>query len=252
MRTLWTVLFALAGLAAGAILVLPTPPTHRQASDIAVLVSNEYAYHHPQAADAVRSDQWLVTSGSLFRRHDALWSGRPDDRSPGPRSRAGTDSAVLRAVSTDAGHADVRVSFALLVHGLTETTRTPAQDYDGVHVFLRYRSEVSTYTVSVYRRDGQVVVKKKVPGGPSNGGTYDALGQARPTTGSPGWRHIDVTVSGAPVVRLTLRVDGQPLLDVLDRGETAPSITGAGRVGLRGDNCDFAVRDFTAEPLPTV
>jgi hypothetical protein len=220
------------------------------------LITNEYAYRHDGSADAVRSPDWIVTSGSLYRVADLLWSGRPDDRAPGPTSADGTDSAVLRAVSTRSDHDNVRVSFALHVVGLSQTRRTPPQDHDGVHIFLRYQSEFSTYYVSVFRRDGQVAIKKKVPGGPSNGGTYLTLASTPLAVDgiSPGaWHHIETTVSPSDShntgVALTLRIDGRLALDVADHGASTPAIAAAGRVGLRGDNCEFYLRDFRVEPF---
>jgi hypothetical protein len=223
-------------------------------SPIPTLITNEYAYHHEGAVDAVRSPDWIVTSGSLYGSADLLWSGHPDDRPPGPTSALGDDSAVLRAVSTRGDYADVKVSFALRVIQLGRTSRTPAQDYDGVHVFLRYQSEFATYYVSVFCRDGQVKVKKKVPGGPSNGGTYITLASSalRVDPGLPGvWHQVETTVSreGTAAARLTLRLDGRLVLDVVDRGAIAPVIAAPGRVGLRGDNCEFYVRDFHVKPF---
>ncbi len=227
----------------------------------ATLVTNEYAYHHPDSADAVRSPDWIVTSGSLFAVGGLLWSGHPDDRSPGPTSTGGTDSAVLRVVTTRTDYADVRLTFGLWIAGLTETKRTPSKDTDGVHAILRYQSEFSTYYVSMFRRDGQVAVKKKVAGGPSNGGTYHTLG-AKPFPIDPAWRgswhQVETTVERVPPgnVQLTLRIDGRAAIDVIDGGAGGASGAGApvgqaaGRVGLRGDNCEFFVRDFTVAPLP--
>jgi hypothetical protein len=234
----------------------PRPP--------ATLVTNEYAYHHPDASDAVRSNDWIVTSGSLFAAGDLLWSGAVDDQAPGPTSASGTDSAVLRAVSRRSDHADVGVSFALRVQALTETVRTPGKDTDGVHIFLHYQSELSTYYVSMYRRDGTATIKKKIPGGPSNGGTYLTLGSAPLPVRSGwlnSWHQVRATIASVGTVggqaagaapgsvRLTLQVDGRDVLDVSDDGRTAPVITAAGRVGVRGDNCEFYLRDFSTSPL---
>jgi hypothetical protein len=196
----------------------------------------------------------MVTSGSLFSAGGLLWSGRPDGHAPDPTSRLFTDSAVLRAVTTRSDHADVAVSFALRVVALGQTPRTPSQDTDGVHVFLHYQSEFSTYYVSMFRRDGQVAIKKKVPGGPSNGGTYYTLAaKAYPVEPAwpAAWHQVEASIArvGPGAVRLTLRIDGQAALDVTDDGASAPIIGDPGRVGLRGDNCEFYVRDFRAEPL---
>ena len=229
----------------------PTEAAGASSTGTPTLITNEYAYHHQGSPDAVRSPDWIVTSGSLYAAGDLLWSGRPDDRSPGPTSALGTDSAVLRAVSTRNDHNDVRVSFAVQVAHLVQTARTPAIDTDGVHVILRYQSEFSTYYVSVFRRDGELAIKKKVPGGPSNGGTYLTLAStASAVAMRTGWHQVEATISdtGSGSARLTLRLDGRPALDVVDSGANAPVIASPGRVGLRGDNCEFYVRDFRVVP----
>jgi hypothetical protein len=245
-----------AGRPAGSVTPSPagaSPPTVVGSAAV-TLITNEYAYQHSEKTDAARSPDWIVTSGSLFRAGGLLWSGHPDDQTPGPTSASGTGSAVLRAVSTRTDHADVRLSFALRVVGLTETRRTPGRDTDGVHAILRYQSEFSIYYVSVFRRDGQIAIKKKVPGGPSNGGTYYTLG-VKPFAVDPAWpgtwHQVETTIArvGSGAVRLTLCIDGRPALDVVDAGADAPPVLAPGRVGLRGDNCEFYVRDFTATPL---
>jgi hypothetical protein len=42
-------------------------------------------------------------------------------------------------------------------------------------------------------------------------------------------------------------VDNRRVLDVADRGSSA--LRGPGRVGLRGDNAEFRVRQFQVVPL---
>src|SRR5436309_15525953 len=71
---------------------------------------------------------------------------------------------------------DVGLPLTLPHRRLVATRRTPAQALDGVHVFLRYRSPQELYVVSVNRRDHEVVVKKKLPGGHVNGGHYIPIG----------------------------------------------------------------------------
>src|ERR1043166_249924 len=60
------------------------PPFHANVG-VRALVTNEYAYYNPTASGA-RSSQWVMTSGSLFARDGAGWSGVPDDRPPGRTS----------------------------------------------------------------------------------------------------------------------------------------------------------------------
>ena len=106
----------------------------------------------------------------------------------------------------------------LIRNGLVSTSSTPAVDWDGVHIFLRYQSEESLYYASVNRRDGHVVIKKKCIGGPSNGGTYytltDKSGHAFPTGSWQTW--LQASRTGG--VALKLDREGAELLSVTDTG----------------------------------
>jgi len=59
-----------------------------------------------------------------------------------------------------------------------------------VHIFMRYQSPDLLYVLSVDRRDGVIVIKKKVPGGTTAGGTYYTLAsvQGRAVTGR--WQQV--------------------------------------------------------------
>src|SRR5690242_19497975 len=59
------------------------------------LITNEFAYEHPLSPQAALSPVWEVTSGSLFGRDGAGWTGPPDGIAPGPTSAAHNDSAVF-------------------------------------------------------------------------------------------------------------------------------------------------------------
>jgi hypothetical protein len=211
------------------------------------LLTNEFAYRYPSGPGSMRAAAWWVTSGSLFANDDYLWSGRPDDGRPGPTSDPWTGSAVLRAVTARDDYADVVVRFDLRINGLTETVRTAEHRYDGVHVMLRYQSEESTYYVSISRRDGRYAIKRKTPGGPSNGGTYVTLASTEtpaPARIRSGWHHIEVSIRGSRTVAVSLDIDGFPVLHSVEHKPAADLTPIAGRVGLRGDNCDFLVRGF--------
>ena len=150
-------------------------------------------------------------------------------------------------ITRQADFADVQIGFDLRIAGLVTTPRTPATAYDGVHVFLRYHSDRHLYVASIYRRDGVVAVKEKVPGGPSNGGTYYTLAEARHKM--PWHRWIPVSVSivtlAGRAVRIAMTIGSRLVLTATSHpGRAAPILT-AGRVGLRGDNCEFYCRDFT-------
>ena len=210
------------------------------------LVTNEYAYWHPHSPDAVTSPVWDMTSGSLFARDGVGWSGVPDARPPDSHSTRTNNSAVFRLNTRQRDFGDVTVNFRLRNLGLTATPQTPAQEWDGIHVWLRYQSEYELYYVSANRRDGEVVVKKKVADGPSNGGTYYTLAEAnRPVS----LRHL-ATVSASAhndadgAVRIDLSIDGKHLLTAIDHGSGGPPITEPGAVGIRGDNCNFEFDRF--------
>jgi hypothetical protein len=221
-----------------------TPPTAP-----AGLVTNEFAYWNPGLSSSVSSPDWEMTSGSLFSTGTALWTGRPDTVNPDATSSNGTDSAVFRLTTKRADFGNVAVTFTLHNNGLTSTASTPPVDWDGVHIFLRYQSEYQLYYASVNRRDGHVVLKKKCPGGPSNGGTYYEL--APEISGHPIPFGTDQAVGASAVnnadgsVTLSLSLDGTTVVSATDNGVGCAPLTSAGKVGIRGDNDDFTFSAFS-------
>jgi hypothetical protein len=215
------------------------------------LITNEYAYHHPDKP-AVRSHVWQVTSGSFFARNRAGWTGVPDDRRPDANSSTGTGSAVFRLVTRRADLKDVAFSFKLVNAGLRPSRRASDAAWTGVHAFLRYQNERWLYVVSVNRRDDTVTIKKKVPGGPSNGGTYYTLaaGDYRVPYGRRQNVSTTIRTTARGWVAITLEVDGRRLLQATDAGRGGRPITAAGRVGIRGDGCEFLVDDVVATRYP--
>lgn len=216
------------------------------------LVTNEYAHWNTTDPRAVRSQAWDMTSGSLFVRNGVWWTGQPDDVSPDPGSESGTDSAVFRLTTHDQSFRNVRVSFGLQIDGFVTTLRTPAEGWDGVHIFLRYQSQYQLYYASINRRDGMTAIKKKVPGGPSNGGTYYTLATGDAPVPIREWQAVAAAVETLPTgsVRISLYRGPDLLLEVIDDGrQGGPPITAPGAVGIRGDNCEFEFRDFTVTDL---
>ncbi|HET7026293.1 MAG TPA: hypothetical protein VFI28_01240 [Candidatus Limnocylindrales bacterium] len=222
-------------------------------------MTNEYAHRNPNAAGAVRDAVFEVTSGSLFARNGAWWTGVPDDVSPGPASARGTDSAVFRMTTRRSDFDSVRVSFGLRVAAFVTTARTPAEAWDGVHVLLRYQSPFELYYASIDRRDGSLQIKKKVAGGASNGGTYFTLASRAPAVPAPGpratvdgWQDVAATVETEPsgAVRIAVWHGAQLVLQAIDDGSVGgPPILEPGAVGIRGDNCDFEFRRFRVDGL---
>ncbi|HEX6074663.1 MAG TPA: hypothetical protein VFZ32_05275 [Micromonosporaceae bacterium] len=232
----------------GFLLLRPPQPFHPSFAGPDRLVTNERAYHRPDMPGIRRSADWWVTSGSLFARDGAGWTGTPDEVLPDAGSRNGTGSAIFRVVSARDDFQDVTVRLRLRVESLTEVAGTHA--YDGAHLFLRYQGPDELYGVTMFRRDGLVVVKRKLPG---NGGRGEYVTLAAATKVQPLNRWIDVVVrvvtldSGS--VRITLWVDGGRVLVATDRGRRGDAIKDSGRVGLRGDNCQFSFTGFRADPM---
>ena len=235
----------------------PTPPSGSplfidQFSEPDGLITNEYAYYDPGESDSVVSPKWQLDSGSLFARDNTGWSGIPDDKEPNANSTNGTDSAIFRLVTKQSNFGNVAVSLSLDNQGLVTTPSTPAVDWDGIHIFLRYQSEFSLYYASINRRDGTAVIKKKVPGGPDNGGTYYELTSyvSHPVPYNT-WQSIRATVrtNADGSVTIDLYSGGQLVVDAVDKGIGGPPITSPGRVGIRGDNCNFRFDDFRVDPL---
>lgn len=208
------------------------------------LVTNEYAYYNPIDPRAVRSPEWEVTSGSLFARSGGGWTGRPDGLGANARSSSTTDSAVFRLRTHRSDFRDVAVSFRLRMGPLVTTSRTPAQAYDGVHVWLRYQSPDWLYFASVSRRDGRVVIGKKLP--TASGGRYYDLVRVPGHPFPVGeWKTVLVTIqSSGRDVQIGVDVGGKLEAKVTDDGSKGPVILHAGRVGIRGDNANFEFRRF--------
>jgi hypothetical protein len=201
------------------------------------------AENHP----AAEGSPWIVTSGSLFRNDGEGWTGRPDDGS----TQRGTGSAVFRMISGQRDFADVDVTMRLRVDELTVTDRTPAQPFDGAHVWLRYESDRQLYAVSVDRRDATMIVKKKCAGGIDNGGTYFDLSPSVIDAPIPfgQWQEIVVSVRDLPdgAVAISASRDGRKV-EAIDRGVGCPPLRGGG-VGLRGDNAELRIDDIRVVPV---
>jgi hypothetical protein len=175
----------------------------------------------------------------------------PDRGQTGPRSASATDSSVFRAVTRRADFQNVTVSFGLLVQRFLSAQAGLTPGWLGVHVFLRYQSPSRLYVVSVDRSDGVIVIKKKVPGGPVDGGTYYTLATTQSSSVSGRWEQVRVSVvnNGAEGVAIRLWLDGSLRLQATDNGVgDVPPITQPGRVGLRGDYTEFEFKHFTVSP----
>ena len=216
------------------------------------LVTNEWAFRHPDDRDAVVSPDWYMTSGSLFTSGRVGWTGVPDRRGPDAASAEGTGSAVFRLVTHRRDFGNVAVSFSLRNDEVVSTMSTPPVAWDGVHVFLRYQNPDRLYSASANRRDGTVVIKKKCPGGPSNGGVYYSLSPSSVDAVPYGeWQRIVATVRNLTPdsVELRLEIGGRIVAAAVDDGLGCAPITSAGAVGIRGDNANFRLDNFVVSQL---
>jgi hypothetical protein len=217
------------------------------------LITNEYAYWSPTSPGAKVSSKWELDSGSLFAQGGNGWTGVPNIGVPNANSSTANDSSIFRLTTKEADFGNVAVDFDLLNQGLSSNATTPAVSWDGLHVFLRYQTEYNLYYASINRRDNTAVIKKKIPGGPSNNGTYYELVAYKPhTVRYNAWQHVKATVKNNAdgSVTINLYADGQLVTTATDNGTIGGApITHAGKVGVRGDNANLKFKNFTVTAL---
>ncbi|WP_282205572.1 hypothetical protein [Kitasatospora fiedleri] len=229
----------------------PAGTAFRPGLDGEGLLTNEYAFHNEQAPDARTSPDWVATSGSLFAHGGTGSTGEPDGDSPGPDSARHTGSAVFRLVTRRRDFADCRVTAEVCLQPPVTTARTPAQDWDGAHLWLRYHSPQELYALSFRRRDGHVEIKRKTPGpdGDDGDGDYRTLAEGRHALGYGQWHTVSGTVrdTAGGKVHLALAVDGRTVLEAVD--PDPGRLSGPGGAGLRADNTALEFRGFAVDPV---
>jgi hypothetical protein len=214
------------------------------------LITNEFSKWNPSSPEATTSSVWEMTSGSLFAKSGMGWTGVPDGCSTSSAySTPCTASDVFRLNTIEHDFGNVTVSLDLYNNYLTSSQRTPPEAWDGVHVWLHYKSEYNLYYASFNRRDGHIVIKKKCAGGTENGGTYYELGQGE-VSGYPipfgVWQHLSTSIQDNSDGSVTIAMyrNGTKLLAATDTGTGCAPITAPGSVGVRGDNDDFYLDNF--------
>ena len=217
-----------------------------------------------------------MTSGSLFARGGSYWTGNPDSCDPDPKSASCTNSNVFRLNSKQLYAGNIRVSLALMQLGSIHNSSCNNNDtcWHGTHVWLRYQNEYNLYYASVNRADGQVVIKRKVPCGSDNSGTYFVLSSYVPHDFRPdAWNHYQVSIQTNSDQSVTIKLydtdtsTSTPVATGTDRGGTNPNwspscstsghypsakytpITTPGGIGLRGDYASFLFRDIVVSRL---
>ncbi len=215
------------------------------------LLTNEYAFRNANAPDARTSPDWVVTSGSLFAHDGTGSTGAPDGDPPGADSAHHTGSAVFRLVTRRRDFADCTVTARVRLQAPLTTSRTPAQDWDGAHLWMRYHSPQELYALSFRRRDGHLEIKRKTPGtgdDPSDQGDYQTLAEGHHAFPYDEWHTVSATARNTTdgKVHLLLAIDGTTVLESVDGDPRR--ITAPGGVGLRVDNTALEFRDYTVAP----
>lgn len=216
------------------------------------LITNEFAYWNPGLSQSIASPLWQMDSGSLFAKSARAWTGFPNAVPPNATSGNGNNSAIFRLTTRRSDFGSVRVAFNLVNNRFVFTPKTPASNTDGVHVWLRYRAENHLYILSVNRRDNTVAIKKKAPGGSTNGGTYYLLASGSNPVVFGQSTSVLVTARNNSDGSVTLQLFSNGVLRAraTDNGSVGgPAITNAGRVGVRGDNDDFTFDNFVVTSL---
>lgn len=245
------------------------------------LVTNEFAYWNPHTPSASSSPDWQMTSGSLFAQSGVFWTGKPDTcdndkTSPNASSTNCTDSSVFRLNTARTFSGNISVSLSIKQLGNIHNDNCNSDDtcWYGTHVWLRYQNQFNLYYVSVNRADGDVAIKRKVPCGTDNSGTYFVLGTyVKHGFQSGSWNAYTTTIQTNSDGSVTIKLydDNESTttpIDVgTDRGGTNPNwtascttpghytsaayppITADGAVGVRGDYANFEFTNFKVTAL---
>jgi hypothetical protein len=165
---------------------------------------------------------WKVTSGS--------WNARG--------AYAVTSAPTFRAHTVDRHFGNVSLSVKFRIDGYERGGHA----WDGVHFGFRYHSQFDLYYVSVARRDGTVVVKRKV------GGKYLQLASVPHTVAVGVWHHAHVEVRSGPSgpVGIVVEVD-DAVVRVNDR--QPGKLRGRGGISVRSDNVRANFDDLSIRAL---
>jgi hypothetical protein len=177
-------------------------------------------------------DGWQMTSGSLFVDGGRGWTGDPNRGEPDGAPHGTTNSAVFRLRSTAGDLENVSISVRFRVVRLVDTSPEP---FDGVHLWLHYRNPDDLYALTVMRRDGASLIKRK------SGSDYRTLATSTGVGLDHQWHRARATAANtASGVRLRLWVDGRLVVSALDRDHPLTR----GRVGVRTDDAEVLFDDL--------
>jgi hypothetical protein len=196
---------------------------------------------------AVRSPDWWLDGGSLFRRDNAAWTGAPGCGQPDLLSTLTNGSDKLRVHLNQQVPANIQVTFALRVARFTGgCPERPAAHWNGVSVYLRRVDGDNFYTAGVSARDGKAYIEKKIAGG------YHLLAAEHGHRARfHRWDSVGGSVRTNRSGSVTIEVirHGKVVLRARDRHRGGPPITAAAPTGFRSDNTEFMLDDFTVSRL---
>lgn len=243
------------------------------AGSIDGLLTNEFAFYNKSDPGAVVSMDWDMTSGSLFSKSGAFWTGVPDTcDTPNAKSRNCTNSDVFRANSKQIFGGTTNVSLSILQLSDPHNSGCNNDDtcWHGTHIWLRYQNQFNLYYASINRADGQMVIKRKVPCGNDNSGTYFVLGTyVKHNYKAGNWNKYTARIQNNSDNSVTILIfdpsvsTTKPVVQGVDKGGTNPNwsttcnvagkyptaqyspISAAGSIGVRGDYANFEFKDLT-------
>ena len=223
------------------------------------IVTNEFVHWSPNDGCPYTSSTWDMTSGTLMIKNGAGYSGVPTAETEAVcNSEQHNNSAIFRLNTKNLSFKNVAVSmdYMAVQHG---GGGAPNNSYDGIHIWVGYQTEYALYAATIYRWDGIIVLKKKVPvaqaqcASPANDGCYYNLSNEtthKNLTTAKVWHHVVVTTqaTSSSSQHITVTIDGSKVIDTVDNnvhGATYPM----GAVGVRGDNTEFYFKNFTVTSL---
>lgn len=223
------------------------------------IVTNEFNHWNKNSACPYKSDIWDMTSGTLLIKNGMGYSGVPtSEKKSICDSTVQNNSAIFRlnTKQNNFSNATVSLDYMPIQHGGGGATN---HSYDGIHVWVGYKTQYSLYIATIFRWDENLVIKKKVPQAqaqctdPANEGCYYNLTDEKPypdITTANVWHHADIKFAANTneEVTITERIDGQTVFQGTDTNIHGPAYT-SGAVGVRGDNTEFYFKNFTVTQL---
>lgn len=219
------------------------------------LITNEFNFWNP--SQGVNSTFWDLNSGSFFFSSGTGWTGDPDSLYNGSDfySETWNNSNTFRALTDRHDWTDIELSAQVKNMGFSGGV--PNQDYYGIFFFVGYLNEQELYYVSFNRSDDNIVIKRKIPPGPDNGGTYYELTAYTPRAVTyESFQNIRISkvATGSTTVTIRLYMENQLVLTGVDNGivhngSLKLPITSGGSVGIRSDYHEFFVDDYRIRNL---